>query len=482
MKFRTKLYLAFTLISFIGSLLAIGFVFLEAKQILRTSFQQKLETIVAVTSSFLPGDEILLIKAKEDADNPAYKKYKDLLDRLQRRLQSEGVPVSHFYTLFRDKDDPSEMLFGINTADDPLEVLPPGFSYAAANKPSFLKKYGTFFTSDSPYIGTYGRWFSAFAPIKDSSNHVVGMLGIDVSADNYDTSMSRMFNTHIISLSISLVVSLLLAYLFSRRVSRSLSLLSQSVEYMSHGHFEAQVRLKTKDEFSRLAHEINHIGKALSQRSVLEENFSSYVSYPVLQQILHSPPDFEGEKREITALFADLNDFTQLSQVLSPEELVGMLNSYFEVMIDIIFKYKGTLENYRGDGFLVIFGAPIQDPHKEQNALNAAYEMIDALENVKKRGKAKHWPTLKLNIGIHTGDALIGIIGKEVRMHYTAIGNTVHIAQQIALESNKRAASLIISESTYEPVKQLLTAEKLTDLELTDLKTTLPIYQIKKED
>lgn len=482
MKYRTRLYFAFAIISFVSSLLAIGFVFFEAKRLLRVSFAYELKAVVSVTAGFLDGEEIAKIRKQEDEKLPLYHKYRTLLMQLQKGLTSEGLPIAHFYTIHKMEGAPSELLFGLNTADDPHQVLPPGLSYSAENKAAVLKHFGTSFTSDTPYFGAFGKWFSAFSPIVDNNKQVVGMLGIDVSADSYYKEIDRLFNTHLIALLVSLLTSVILAFFFSQRVTRSLRKFMDVVEYVSHGHFDIQVDHKMDGEFAELTEEINKIGKALIKHTFIENNFSSYVSYPVLQSLLRSPPPLKGERRTITALFGDLSTFTKNTQAFSPEEIVSLLNTFFEAMIDIAFKFKGTLENFRGDGFLVLFGAPVDDPKQERHAIQAAQDMVKAWENLQRRERDKPWDSEQLNIGIHTGPALIGGIGKDDTIHYTAIGNTIHLAQEIAWEGRKKHLPLIISQKTWESEQQLIDAEKLPDLSFTQQTGSIAIYAVKTRE
>lgn len=481
MKYRTKLYFAFAAISTISSMLAVGFVFFEAKKLLKMSFSHELKAIVSVASGFLDGEEVAKIRRREDEKLPIYHTYQTLLTQLQTELFAQGLPVAHFYTLYKMPDKPNELFLGLTTAADPHQVLPPGLSYLSQNKGRILKHFGTSFTSDAPYFGTFGKWFSAFCPILDGNKQVVAMLAIDVSAHSYYKEINRLFNTYLIGLLVSLLASVILAFFFALRVTRSLRKFMGVVEYIAHGHFDIQVEHKMDGEFAELTQEVNQIGKALSARSFIENNFSSYVSYPVLQSLLRSPPPLKGERRTITALFGDLSDFTKNIHDFSPKDIVNFLNTYFETMIDIAFKFKGTLENFRGDGFLVLFGAPIDDPKQEHHAIKAAEDMLKAWENLQKRDSGTSRSTQQLNIGIHTGPALIGAIGKDDKIHYTAIGSTIHIAQEIAWEGRKKQLPLIISQTTWESQKQLIDAEKLPALQFFQQTGSIALYAVNTQ-
>ena len=186
--------------------------------------------------------------------------------------------------------------------------------------------------------------------------------------------------------------------------------------------------------------------------------FSTYVSPEVLEEIVKNPEKLKlgGEKREITVLFSDIRGFTSLSEKLSPDRLVKLLNTYLTPMTDIVLKNKGMLDKYIGDAIMAIWNAPVEIEDHRERALITGFEMIKKLNEVNKILKREGFPEIKIGIGINTGEAVVGNMGSENRFEYTAIGDTVNLASR--LEGLNKLymmgeTGLLTSEFTVLPVK-----------------------------
>ena len=186
--------------------------------------------------------------------------------------------------------------------------------------------------------------------------------------------------------------------------------------------------------------------------------FSTYVSPEVLEEIVENPEKLKlgGEKREITVLFSDIRGFTSLSERLSPDRLVKLLNTYLTPMTDIVLKNRGMLDKYIGDAIMAIWNAPMEIEDHRERALITGFEMIKKLNEVNKILKREDFPEIKIGIGINTGEAVVGNMGSEKRFEYTAIGDTVNLASR--LEGLNKLymmgeTGLLTSEFTALPVK-----------------------------
>ncbi len=186
--------------------------------------------------------------------------------------------------------------------------------------------------------------------------------------------------------------------------------------------------------------------------------FSTYVSPEVLEEIVENPQKLKlgGEKREITVLFSDIRGFTSLSEKLSPDRLVKLLNAYLTPMTDIVLKNRGMLDKYIGDAIMAIWNAPVEIEDHRERALITGFEMIKKLNEVNEILKQEDFPEIKIGIGINTGEAVVGNMGSENRFEYTAIGDTVNLASR--LEGLNKLymmgeTGLLTSEFTVLPVK-----------------------------
>jgi len=153
-----------------------------------------------------------------------------------------------------------------------------------------------------------------------------------------------------------------------------------------------------------------------------------------------------AEAREITVLFSDIRGFTTLSESHDAAYIVQLLNRYFTLQVEIIFKHGGTLDKFIGDAIMAFWGAPANDPEHARHAIEAALEMSQALEKFKLELKDLN-ANFDVGIGIHTGSAVVGFIGSESRLDYTVIGDTVNLSSRIE-GLTKDKARILVSDST----------------------------------
>ena len=197
-----------------------------------------------------------------------------------------------------------------------------------------------------------------------------------------------------------------------------------------------------------------------TKNRLLRTLFGRYVSEEVAAEIIADPErqlKLGGEKREVTVLFGDLRGFTPLAERLDPQDAVDILNVYLTHVIDVVFEHRGTLDKFRGDGFMAFFGAPIGHDEHPSSAVRCALVMQERLKGV----SFARFPDLHLHmgIGINTGTVIAGNIGSERRTDYTVIGNEVNVAQRF--ESNAGPGQILITGSTYERVKDSVEVREL---------------------
>ncbi|MBI4738954.1 adenylate/guanylate cyclase domain-containing protein [Candidatus Woesearchaeota archaeon] len=171
--------------------------------------------------------------------------------------------------------------------------------------------------------------------------------------------------------------------------------------------------------------------------------FSRYVSPKIIDKLLEKKHlDLSGKRQIITVFFMDVRGFTKLSENISAEEVVKILNQYFNISTDIILKYDGTVDKFVGDAVMAIFNAPTAVSDHELKAVRAALEI---------QHEIKKWRKISVGIGIHTGTAVVGNIGSKHKLDYTAIGDTVNTAAR--LEGQTSAGDVVVSTAIYEKVK-----------------------------
>ncbi|HWO41175.1 MAG TPA: adenylate/guanylate cyclase domain-containing protein [Candidatus Eisenbacteria bacterium] len=214
-----------------------------------------------------------------------------------------------------------------------------------------------------------------------------------------------------------------------------------------------------------------------AKNRLLRTLFGRYLSEEVAADIVADPDrhlKLGGEKREVTVLFADLRGFTPLAERLDPQDAVEIINAYLTHVVDIVFEHKGTLDKFRGDGFMAFFGAPVWQEDHAASAVRCAL----ALQRVLAHITFAKFPDLRLQmgIGINTGTVIAGNIGSERRTDYTVIGNAVNVAQRF--ESNAGPGQILITGSSYERVSDVVEVRALGLLRIVGKQDGVMAYDV----
>ena len=215
----------------------------------------------------------------------------------------------------------------------------------------------------------------------------------------------------------------------------------------------------------------------------LRKAFSSYVSPAVVAEILRDPDKLKlgGENREITVLFSDIRGFTSISERMSPEALVSLLNEYLSPMTQIVMEEFGTLDKYVGDAIMAVFGAPLDVPDHSKRACLAALTMMEKLEMLNTEWKDRGLPRMSIGIGINTGEAIVGNMGANVRFEYTAIGDTVNLASRLEGLNKLYGTGIIVTKLTLDNIGSNEPPFLVRELDLVRVKgkeKPVPIYEL----
>jgi adenylate cyclase len=195
----------------------------------------------------------------------------------------------------------------------------------------------------------------------------------------------------------------------------------------------------------KLASLASSIQLAARQQRTLERHLGRFVSPGVAEVILRGDAGLGGaERRDVTVLFCDLRDFTTLCERRDPEDVVDLLNTFFERACQIVQQHGGTVNKFMGDGMLALFGAPVEHPEPVIAAVEAAHEMMYAVDELRARGGI--WRDLDVGISLDSGDVVVGEFGASSRAEYTAIGTTVNRAARLQGVSREAERRIVISE------------------------------------
>ena len=215
------------------------------------------------------------------------------------------------------------------------------------------------------------------------------------------------------------------------------------------------------------------------QRRLLRAAFDKYMAPEVVDEIMRQPTiKLGGEKKEVTVLFSDVAGFTSISETLTPEGLVDLLNEYLSAMTDIIRRHRGNVNKYLGDGIMALFGAPLGEPTHSTLACYSALESQETLARLRAEWKARGLPELKARIGINTGDLVVGNMGSQARMEYTAMGDSVNLASRLEGANKFYGTLILLGPRTYELARADIEAREVDMLRVKGKREPVGVYEL----
>ena len=223
-------------------------------------------------------------------------------------------------------------------------------------------------------------------------------------------------------------------------------------------------------------------GSALKQVSELSSLNSHqpqpYTPKHLTEKILTNRNAMEGERKLVTVLFADVAGFTAVSETLDPEQVHEVMDGCFRVLMTEIHRFEGTINQFTGDGVMALFGAPISHEDHAQRACHAALTIQTAIKPYAAKLKADLGIAFRVRIGINSGPVVVGSIGDDLRMDYTAQGDTVNLASR--MESHAEPGAVLISDNTYRLVKDFFELESKGHLHVKGKESPVAAYQLVK--
>jgi adenylate cyclase len=216
------------------------------------------------------------------------------------------------------------------------------------------------------------------------------------------------------------------------------------------------------------------------EKKFIKQTFSKFVSKSVVDELLKYPEKLKlgGEKKILTVLFSDIRGFTSISEKVTPEALVDHLNEYLQEMTDVVIEYNGTLDKYVGDEIMAFWGAPIPQEDHALRACKAAVEMMNKLHKLNEKWMELGKPELDIGIGLNTGDMVVGNMGSSSRMDYTLMGDNVNLGARLEGTNKVYKTNIIISEFTYEHVKEDIIARELDLIRVKGKELPVKVYEL----
>jgi adenylate cyclase len=213
----------------------------------------------------------------------------------------------------------------------------------------------------------------------------------------------------------------------------------------------------------------------------IRRTFSQYLSPGVIALIEKDPNEYirpGGEVKDLTVMFSDIRDFTTLSEGLTPDELVNLLNQYLSAMTDILFRNLGTLDKYIGDAIMAFWGSPFPQQDHAHCACRCALEMTASLEELNRKWEKQGGRRIAIGIGLNTGPVNVGNMGSDKRLAWTVMGDNVNLASRLEGMTKQYRSRVIISESTYDQVADQFVGREVDRIRVKGKKKPVVIYEL----
>ena len=279
------------------------------------------------------------------------------------------------------------------------------------------------------------------------------------------------------------------SYLFSKDQNLCKAIESAEIELESFAELNVPLMSKSKNTIVNFSvapltdQKGAHLGAVvaiedITEQSKIKNTFKRYVSKSVVDQLLDDDQKLNlgGEERDVTVLFSDIRGFTAMSEKMKPKEVVSTLNSYFSEMIDIIFKFDGTLDKIVGDELMVVFGAPIARDDDAGRAVQTAIGMVESLKKFNDKRVKKGKVPINAGIGINKGKVISGNIGSKDQMDYTVIGDTVNLGARLC--SFAGPLKIIVSKSVKDEIGDNYKTRKLEPIKVKGKRKPVEIFKV----
>ncbi len=247
----------------------------------------------------------------------------------------------------------------------------------------------------------------------------------------------------------SLGLAVVIALVVGRTLVRPVRELEQAIARVEDGDLHARVAVSGTDELGRLAAGFNDMVAGLERETVIRDLFGQYVTPELAAAAIEHRGRLDGQLVTSTVLFADIRDFTGISESLPASELIRMLNRYFDRMARVIVDAGGLVNKFGGDSLLAVFGSPLNPAADHAvRAVRAALAMLDSLDAFNEEQRAMFLPEVMIGVGVASGDVVAGNVGSSTKLEYTVIGDAVNVASRLQALTKELGESALFSAET----------------------------------
>jgi class 3 adenylate cyclase len=302
----------------------------------------------------------------------------------------------------------------------------------------------------------------------------------EISLDEALAPMRTLHNGILVGTGVLALLWLALARPVARHLTRPLAGLLDAAQKVRDGDLTTQAPVGGRDEIARFAEAFNQMVQGLQERDRVKQIFGRYVTTQVSEKLLKNGGATlgAGELKQVTMLFADIRDFTTLSESMTPEQVVDLLNDYFSEMVDAVFEHGGVLDKFIGDGMLAVFGSLDEQTDHRRRAVLAGLRMKARLAKINGEREMRGEKPIHIGIGIHTDEVVVGNIGSRKRLEYTVIGDGVNTCARVESMNKELGTTLLITEQTHEPIGGEFECRAMPETKVKGKSKPIKVYEV----
>jgi class 3 adenylate cyclase len=417
--------------------------FFAARGFIREGIRLRLKDITTLAAPGVEVTALAKLRTREDERTAEYARVKGYLQKVK-----QTSPDIRFVYLYRIEPSGKVHFVADNEPEGSADLSHLGDEYnempelgRALYTPDAGAGVEKDFTTDR-----WGTYLSAYVPILNASGQVECGLGIDMSAqavqDYEDRFRDALIGFTLLTTSLVLIGSVW----FSRRISQPLLKIADDLGRVQRLDLEHESGIRSA------VREIILMRDAVANLKTSLRSFRKYVPADLVAELMRLGQEarLSAEKRELTVFFSDIVDFTSISEQISPEDLVDTLAVYFDGMTRAIVDHHGTVDKYIGDAIMAFWGAPRPRPDHAVQACLAAIKCRDHSRAIAEQQQRDGRLPMLTRIGLNTGSAIIGNIGYEARLNYTAMGDMVNLGSRLEALNKFYGTQILISETTWQ--------------------------------
>ncbi|GAB4194229.1 MAG: hypothetical protein Tsb0015_17230 [Simkaniaceae bacterium] len=282
----------------------------------------------------------------------------------------------------------------------------------------------------------------------------------------------------------ALVLTLLILNKIAKRITRPIAHLAKVTDAVGKGKLEdiefPELSKKPTDEVYKLYHAFSDMVQGLKEKEKVRGVLNKVVSQEIAEEILKKSISLGGEEKTVTVLFADIRNFSGITEKMDPKNVIKMLNNCMTIVSEKIDEYGGVIDKYVGDEVMALFGAPIEKPDSALQAIKCALAFLHSLEQWNQDRKAKQLAPIHMGVGIHTGLVVCGNMGAQNRLNYTVLGANVNLSARLC--DTAEANQILISQDTLEQehVQESVVYEALEPITPKGFTHAVNVYNVKE--